>query len=386
MAFLILLSSSPLHSNTFPTNLPSISFAQGGFVAVDEFSKAFGMTTTHTPANHKLTLGGSGRSVVFTRQSSVFRIGQEVYRMPHVLLTHKGQFYIPQQTAALIARYLNVSVSFQTVDTFVSAESPPVPAVTPPPMPDQPRTDVADNAANWKLHTVVIDPGHGGKDPGAIGQNGTHEKTIVLEVAKRLKSLLEKQLKVKVILTRDDDTFVPLGKRSKLAIQKQGKVFVSLHCNATKNRQATGVEVYFLSEAKTRDAALVAQNENAVMEKFEGVSADSLSKEVDRIRYRLLSSQFLIESQDLAADLHDALVAHIPKTMPRGVKQANFYVMRGTMGQMPSVLVELGFVTNRAEEKQLRSKTRQKKLAEALYQGIRIFKQRYEQQLSTDRS
>jgi|GEM_PF-778382 N-acetylmuramoyl-L-alanine amidase len=388
MAFLILLFSSPLHSNTGPINVSTVRFAHGNFVSVDTFAKTIGLTPHATPENHKLTLSISNHRVVLTRQSSVIKIDQEIFRMPNTVFPHNGHLYIPEQAATLIAQYLNVVVAFHVSDAvIVASKRPDSPSGNDlSSRPKQPKKDLVQNAASWKLNTVVIDPGHGGKDPGAIGHGGTYEKTIVLGVAKQLKSLLEKQLKVNVILTRGDDTFIPLGKRSKMAIQQDGKVFISLHCNATKNRNATGVEVYFLSEAKTKSAAQVAQDENAVLEKYEGVSADSLTKGLDRIRYSLLSSQFLKESQDLAADIHNAIVGHIPSTTPRGVKQANFYVMRGTMGQMPSVLVELGFVTNRAEEKKLKSSAHQKKLAEALYQGIKTFKQHYEQQLSTDSS
>lgn len=248
----------------------------------------------------------------------------------------------------------------------------------------KPAIDVAKRSANWTLKTIIIDPGHGGKDPGAIGPGGTYEKTIALEVAKRLQKLLEKELKVDVILTRDDDTFIPLHKRSQIALQKGGKIFISLHCNATKNQKAQGFEVYFLSEAKTQAAAEVARLENAVLEKYEGISADTLSEGVNRIRYGLLSNQFLKESQELAAAIHNELPHQMPQSQQRGVKQANFFVMRNTMAQMPSVLVEMGFITNKDEEKDLRNRTHQEKLAHVLYRGIQTFKERYEQQLSAD--
>lgn len=388
MALLVLLFSSPLYSKTAPKHVPSIDFEHGTFVSLDAFASAFGVTPHATAANHKLTLSILGRPVVLTRLSSVIKIDQELYRMPSALMSYNGQMYIPEQAVLQIAKQFHTPISLQKTDKPVLAtKSTPSPYTnTFSPTPQQPKVDVAQNAANWTLKTVVIDPGHGGKDPGALGHGGAHEKAIVLEVGKRLKKLLEKRLGVHVVLTRDDDTFIPLGTRSKMAIQKGGKVFISLHCNAAENRRANGMEVYFLSEAKTKDAAQVAQNENAVLEKYEGVSIDSLTKDVDRIRYSLLSSQFLKESQDLAADIHNAIAGQIPQVKPRGVKQANFYVMRGTMGQMPSVLVELGFVTNRDEEKQLKSNNHQKKLAEALYEGIKKFKQRYEQQLTADSS
>lgn len=385
MTIWMLLLSTPLHSEIPPKNIAQVHFAHGDFVSVHAFANLFGVIPHATPANHKLSLSISGRPVVFTRLSSVVKIDQELYRMPQALFAYQGQLYMPAQTAAHLAQHFHTTLAFQTpVPSDIPATN--TPHVFSNATPQQPKIDVAQNAANWTLKTVVIDPGHGGKDPGAIGHSGTHEKEIVLGVAMRLKKLLEKELNVHVILTRDNDTFIPLKTRSKIAIQKGGKVFISLHCNATSNHKAEGVEVYFLSEAKTKDAADVAKAENAVLEKYEGVSVDSLSDEIDRIKFGLLSSQFLKESQDLASDLHNAIIKKIPDTTPRGVKQANFFVMRGTMGQMPSVLVELGFVTNRTEEKRLKSNTHQQKIAEALLNGIKTFKKRYEQQLTADSS
>ena len=387
MAFLILLLSSPLHSNTTSKTVSSIHFAHGAFVPVSEFAHAMGMSQTPTPQNHKLTLNRANRKVILTRLSSNIIIGQEIYHTANTLMSHNGHWYMPQEAATYIAQSLNLAIAFKQTDVPVYASKNTTPA---PPSPHKHiQKDLTQSAANWKLTTVVIDPGHGGKDPGAIGHNKTDEKTIVLGVAKRLKKLLEKNLNVHVILTRDDDTFIPLGTRSKMAIQQNGKIFVSLHCNATKNSKANGVEVYFLSEAKTEAAALVAQKENAAL-KYETEDStqfalNHIDAEFRGLALKLLTAQFLKESQDLAANIHDAIVDHASPITPRGVKQANFYVMRGTMGQMPSVLVELGFVTHRDEAKKLRSSTHQKKLAEALYHGIKKFKQNYEQQLSANR-
>jgi N-acetylmuramoyl-L-alanine amidase len=389
-AFLILLFSSPLYSNTTPITMPSVRFAHGDFVSIDDFAKAFGISANSTLANHKLTLSIAGHPVVFTRQSSVIKIDQEIHRMPHALLSFNGQNYIPQQTAERIAQHLRFSMQFDTPKTpVVAIKKPSSPTRARVTKPNKTENNATSSAVDWSLKTVVIDPGHGGKDPGAIGPGGTHEKAIVLGVAHHLKKMLEKHLNVNVIMTRDDDTFIPLSKRSRMAIQQNGKIFISLHCNATQNREANGVEVYFLSDAKTDDAIRVAQAENAAL-KYEvedstQYTLNHIPEEYRGLALKLFTAQFLKESQDLAADVHNAIVGKVNAT-PRGVKQANFYVMRGTMGQMPSVLVELGFVTHRSEEQQLKNNAYQKKLAEALYQGIKTFKLRYEQQLSADSS
>ena len=247
---------------------------------------------------------------------------------------------------------------------------------------------LSSHSERFALKTVILDPGHGGIDPGAIGPGGTKEKEITLKVAKRLKRLLEKRLKVHVILTRKKDAFVPLGQRSQAAIQNGGKLFISLHCNASENRRTTGWEVFFLSDAKTAEAAEVAKRENAVLQLEEGQTSqrpDSLNAELQNIAFGLLSTQFLKESQDLAGLIRAEVGQTVTRLENRGVKQANFHVMRGTMGAMPSVLVEMGFISNSTEEKRLRSTAFQKRMAEAICSGVKAFKLRYEQQLSAHR-
>ena len=239
----------------------------------------------------------------------------------------------------------------------------------------------------WTIDTIVIDPGHGGKDPGAVGRGGAREKDIVLRVAKRLKPLLEKRLHLRVVLTRTGDVFVPLRERSRIAIRGGGRLFVSLHCNASKNRRSRGAEVYFLSDAKTAEAAEVAERENAVLrfeEEGDGAPGEA-DAELRSIEFGLLSTQFLKESQDLSACVRTEIAQTVTDLEDRGVKQANFYVMRGTMGAMPSLLIEMGFLSNPAEEKLLRSTAFQKGVAEAVFRGIRTFIHRYDSQLSSHR-
>ena len=239
----------------------------------------------------------------------------------------------------------------------------------------------------WTIDTIVIDPGHGGKDSGAVGPGGAREKDIVLRVAKRLKPLLEKRLHLRVVLTRTRDVFVPLRERSHSAIRSGGRLFVSLHCNASKNRRSRGAEVYFLSDAKTAEAAEVAERENAVLrfeEEGDGSPGED-NAELRSIEFGLLSTQFLKESQDLSACVRTEIAQTVTSLDDRGVKQANFYVMRGTMGAMPSLLIEMGFLSNPAEEKLLRSTAFQKGVAEAVFRGIRTFIHRYDSQLSSHR-
>ncbi|MCS7177068.1 MAG: N-acetylmuramoyl-L-alanine amidase [Candidatus Kapabacteria bacterium] len=218
----------------------------------------------------------------------------------------------------------------------------------------------------WDLDVIVIDPGHGGKDYGAIGVRGYAEKNITLRVALKLQQLLKRKMpKVRVVLTRSDDRFVPLYRRGQIANEHRGKVFVSLHCNAApeKPHSASGIETYVLRPGRTPEAIRVAERENAVIrleadpQRYEGLL------EEQHILATLAQSAFMRLSDRLAALIQQELVAAtgLPN---RGIGQAGFYVLLGA--SMPAVLVEMGFLSNPREERFLASEVGQWKLARGL--------------------
>ena len=230
----------------------------------------------------------------------------------------------------------------------------------------------------WRLDMVVLDPGHGGKDPGAIGKYGTREKDVVLDIAKRAGKLLEKS-GIKVFYTRDEDVFVPLLDRTKMANETNGKLFVSIHANANKNRKVQGFETFLLRPGKSEDAIDVATRENSVinLEEFTDQYTDLTGEAL--IMATMAQSMFMKESEDLASIIQMELDKRL-NTPNRGVKQAGFYVLIGA--SMPNVLVEVGFLSNPAEEKKLKQDNHKQKIAEALYQAIKHFKQTREKILA----
>ena len=232
--------------------------------------------------------------------------------------------------------------------------------------------------ARWLLDTVVLDAGHGGKDPGAIGKYGTKEKDVALDITKRAGSLLEKS-GIKVVYTRDEDVFVPLLERTRIANNSNGKLFVSIHTNANKNRKVQGFETFLLRPGKSEDAIEVASRENSVIsleeftDQYEDLTGEAL------IMATMAQSMFMKESEDLASIIQMELDKKL-ETPNRGVKQAGFYVLIGA--SMPNALVEVGFISNPAEEKQLRKKLHKQQIAEAIYQAIKYFKQSREKILA----
>lgn len=212
---------------------------------------------------------------------------------------------------------------------------------------------------------MVLDPGHGGEDSGALGRGGLKEKEAALDLARTLKPLLE-AAGFEVLMTREDDTFVPLWDRARWANAQEADLFLSLHLNAARARAARGSEVYFLSlDQGDADAAEVAALENAGAGEApgeEGVLADILQD--------LAQKAYLRASERLAESVLVQL-NRLGGIRQRGVKQAPFVVLRGAA--MPAVLVEVAFISNPREERRLKDAAFKKRVAEAIALGVRRF-------------
>ncbi|MBI4395509.1 MAG: N-acetylmuramoyl-L-alanine amidase, partial [Elusimicrobia bacterium] len=247
----------------------------------------------------------------------------------------------------------------------------PAPAVKLP-LPEGTRPSGESILGLSPIKTIVIDPGHGGKDAGAVGPHGALEKDVNLEIARTLARILEKEDRFRVILTRRDDVFIPLRERTKIANEHEADLFISIHCNASLTRKSNGFEIYFVSEKATDDeAAAVARRENAVVE-LEGLTGKAMET-LQEVFWSMARTETLNESSEMAA-----LVSHQAGrrlTIPnRGVKQASFYVLRGA--KMPAVLVECGFITHKEEEGILRSRRFQNKLVDSLFAGLLDYEKR----------
>ncbi len=228
------------------------------------------------------------------------------------------------------------------------------------------------------IKVIIIDAGHGGNDPGAIGQRGLREKVVVLYVAKELKKILERELKgVKVILTRKDDRFLTLKQRASIANKYMAKygdgIFISIHANASYNKRTKGVETYVLSPVASDDEArAVAAMENGIIE------PPKKDNQLSKILTQLLSYEFIRESYELANFIQKGYRKYLPSDVPdRGVRKARFYVLEKTL--MPGVLTEIGYITNKKEESRMRNKSYLKKIAYSIADGIKRFIQWYNQ-------
>lgn len=240
--------------------------------------------------------------------------------------------------------------------------------------------------SNSKPFTVVIDPGHGGKDYGCIG-NIANEKTIVLNVSKKLGELIEKEYgnEIKTVYTRSDDRFISLQERASIANKAGGNFFISIHVNSidkrTKGRQNIhGASVYTLGLHKSENNLNVAMRENAVMELEEDFSEtyqgfDPNSSE-SYIIFELSQDTHIKQSLEMASLMQNHLIKHAGRA-DKDVRQAGFWVLWST--SMPSVLVELDFICNPAAEKFLASQDGQKKCAEALFKALKEYYSHHKQ-------
>ncbi len=231
----------------------------------------------------------------------------------------------------------------------------------------------------WKLDTIVIDAGHGGKDPGANAY-GIREKDVALAVALKLGEYLERNLGVKVVYTRKDDRFVELEKRGKIANASGGKLFISIHANAQRRgTDAQGTETYFLGMHKSKVARDVMNRENSVVSLESNAAQYSAYNEENLIRQALAQSAYMSKSEKLAAAIEKQFGERVQRNS-RGVHQAGFYVLWNA--SMPAVLIELGFLTNRREANFLNSEAGQTYMASAIYRAVREFKDSYEKELN----
>jgi len=281
----------------------------------------------------------------------------------------------PSLPAPVVVPVKPVPIREETIAPLVPEEaitpSAPVPAPLPSAPVISPTTPTANAAGGFSIarqlglsvSRIVIDPGHGGRDPGTISK-GLSEAALTLDVALRLEKLLQKELGVEVVLTRRTDVFIPLEERTAIANRQNADLFLSIHANSSRSAGAKGIETYFLSFASSPEAEEVAARENSASER-------EMHQLPDIIKAITLNNK-LDESRDLANMVQESLVTNLKKTnkdvRSRGVKKAPFVVLIGA--QMPSVLAEIAFITNRQELQLLKTSAYKDKIAQALHAAV----------------
>lgn len=240
------------------------------------------------------------------------------------------------------------------------------------------------NIDKWNFDVVVIDAGHGGKDPGAIGINSIKEKDVTLAIALKLGEIIKKEMPdVSIIYTRKNDTFIDLYKRGKIANENNGKLFISIHCNSTKKKpsDASGAEVYLLRPGRTEEAIEIAETENSVIKYEDNPQRYEKLTDENFILVSMAHSAYMKYSEKFAGLLHKEFELNL-KLKSRGVKQAGFYVLVGA--SMPSVLVETGFISNKDDAKFLKSTSGQNQIAQSIFSSIKTYRKYYEDEMEAE--
>lgn len=283
----------------------------------------------------------------------------------------KGEVEIPSDTARLITVLLQPPVSSSSSSSAVSvmpvSSSSSSIAMNP--------TLIGQKEGFMPINAIILDPGHGGKDPGGLGVNGIKEKEIVLAIMKKLGTMIVKQTGMKVFVTRNTDRFVSLKERTDLATELIKKnynpIFVSIHGNISLNRKTGGIEVYSLSDKASDDEALSVETmENAGFSKSDVEKTEALSLIINDLLKDGIRSQSLKLAQHVGKGMRNATLAQV-----RGVKRANFFVLK--YNSMPSILIEVGFLSNIRESRLLLNKDYQKKIAAGIFKGINDFLYEY---------
>ncbi|AXR67953.1 N-acetylmuramoyl-L-alanine amidase family protein [Leptospira mayottensis] len=322
------------------------------YVRFEDIQKEFpSLKSSFNPATFVGAIQHPSGEVRFRVGSSFYTFNQTIEKISVPVLYKEKDFLIPPEIVeAIFVQLMSDDVRYEYKENVLELE-------------------ILPSTEKLEIKTILIDAGHGGKDPGTASNNGTNEKLVALQVAKILQKFFEKVYPTtNVVLTRSDDTFIELERRSEIAnreLKKSGSaLFISLHCNSSINVDVNGFEIYYLSQTPSTESA----RETALLENriFKAKGTTTIKK----IQAGMMSSLIQRRSRILARSLESEMKKKLqPQILSRGVKKADFSVLRGSL--MPAVLVEMGYLSHEKESKLLQSKSLQVKIAKSIVEGIR---------------
>jgi len=363
------LSVALLSGSSYSRSVPVTVIDGRGYISLHELTRLAGIEKSYDPVHRKGRLYYNNHYMVFKEGYSVVIIDNSLYTSAYEVRRHVGGIYLPADMAVTLASefFSDMDVSLEGGKMSLSKKSAPEPD----------KKEKAFQAVNGRIGFIIIDPGHGGKDPGAVGKGGVREKDINLQISLKVYRILKKKLPgIKIKMTRDTDKFIELAGRADIANRELRKdhngVFVSIHVNASISPKISGFETYFLSQNPTNeDARKTAALENNVII----LENDNRYDDAEYMEALMITTQIQKESSLLANTVQKYLDRSISEFKSRGVHQADFFVLRGAL--MPAVLVETGFITNSKEASSLRRKQYQQKIASGISNGIINFIEQY---------
>lgn len=366
---IVVLVNLPLIGNTnYPDKVIIKQYKSKYYVSLYDFSKFSGVDYHFDVVTQRGSVFYKGHKAVFQPGLSVVLTDGYLYSSSYPVVRVKGEVLIPVASFyGILSHFYKGAVYVQGSKAFVKksiSNEKELPKI---------------KHIKEKIRFIVIDAGHGGKDPGALGAGGYYEKTITLAVSNYIADYLQKNLKgVRVVRTRKTDKFIELGKRTEIANKLLTKgsngLFISIHVNASLSSKASGYETYFLSQNASNDearATAALENNVVVLEN----KTHSAGDDPDYVEALMLTTQIQNESKMLSESIQTKLKKKLSKSGSRGVKKSDFFVLRGVL--MPATLVEIGYITNKTDLKNLKKTSYRKKVAEAVGMGVIDFINEY---------
>jgi len=351
------------------------------YFSITEFCESQGYKINYYEDKAKVAILFNDFKMTFSANSSFVQVNQQTIHLLNNVIIKDKIFYLPANSFNILSDYYftptvfynkednNFSIlPFMKEETAISAIKKDTVIY------DDIYINNKQTNQKWSINTIVLDAGHGGKDPGAIGYYNIHEKNIVLDITNELGRYIEKNYpNIKVIYTRTDDTFLGLRDRTNIANESKGQIFISVHANASTAKSARGFEIFLLGPNSVDEAMEVTLRENASIAFEDNQEQYKLE---NQIIASLSQTTFLKESEKLALFIENNVKKELPKTRIRGIKQAGFHVLVGA--SMPNLLVEVGFISNKSEAKLLNKSSYRRQMARGIFNGISDYIAYYE--------
>ena len=378
--FILFLCIFSLSYTQNKVELDLFIFDDINYFSAQEFCASPNYSCNQYPEKAKIELLIQDEKFIFSLNSSFVKTNDVIHQMITRVRLIDGIFYVPLNS------FMRLLTTFEPYSFIINNDIKKIILQKETELPALEATSsLVDNnnqvlqeinaLAEWGINTVIIDPGHGGKDPGAIGYYNIKEKHIVLDISKELGALIKKHMpNINVIYTREDDTFLGLKNRTHIANKNGGHIFLSIHANASTAKSARGFEVFLLQPNSVDDAIDVAVRENASI-LFE---ENPEEYEQNQMFASISETAYSKESEKLAVFINTAVKKELPRTRMRGIKQAGFYVLVGAA--MPKLLIEVGFLTNKSEAQLLNRSSYRAKMARGLFDGLQDYIEYYNSQ------
>jgi len=325
------------------------TFAGGSYVPLERLCGVYGVECRWDSFIKTATLKKLSNNIVLRADSDVILFNGNLEKLERPVVFYGGTVFVPVSFAR---SYLGAITARAPAERLQKVVSP----------------------KKFTIKTVIIDPGHGGKDVGAVGRRiHVREKEKALYLARKLRSILEDS-GIRAIMTRDDDRFIPLPRRAEIANNANADLFVSVHLNASRSTSMRGFECYFLSNATDDNARALEAFEDSSLKLGDTASAEHSSR-LDKTLWDMALTENRLESAQLANYICESVERNVT-IANRGIRSARFYVLKHT--HMPSVLVEAGYLSNKYEEMKLKDPAFLDRIAQSVAEGVLKYKREYE--------